>query len=233
MIPERPIPPSGGVPHRPATGSTDMSKMAFLTGWKDAGDVVIVEGEAAGAYPAITRGRTASRPALNRYRRTFIWVAGAYVLVLDDIRAPQAVEFAWLLQGPRLTADAAREGRFTLEWSQEACAVALRADAPLKTAIRESPADNRGKPLGWQQLEATVSASTVRFASAYALWQVDVEMSLTAAGADQVVRVSRGGREDVWTWTPAPDAATPATLRLHRADGRDLAFGPADRPPAP
>lgn len=223
----------GGGWSQPATGNTDMSQMAYVTGWKDASDIVIVEGEAAGAYPAIAKGRVATRPALARYRRAFIWVAGAYVLVLDDIRAPQPVELTWLLQGPRLTADAAVAGRFTLARESETCAVVVRADAPYQAALRASPADNRGQPLGWQQLQATLKTPAVRFASVYALWGGAPELTLDTAAADAVVRVRREGGEDVWTWTPAPDATTPATLRVRSANGRELTFGPADRAPAP
>ena len=54
-----------------------MSQMAKITAWKDAGEVMVVEGEAAGSYLAYRdRATGKSRPALDRFRRTFIWVKG-------------------------------------------------------------------------------------------------------------------------------------------------------------
>ncbi len=76
----------------------DASKMAVVTAYKDAGEVVVTEGEASGSYGAYDDAKTKnSRPALDRFRRDFIWVKGGYILILDDVRAPQPVEVTWLV----------------------------------------------------------------------------------------------------------------------------------------
>ncbi len=66
----------------------DMTRLARIAAFKDAGNVVMIEGEAGGAYPD-----------LRRFRRTAIWVNGKYILLLDDIRAGKESRFAWLVQG--------------------------------------------------------------------------------------------------------------------------------------
>ncbi len=84
-------------------GPDDMREMAVVTAFKDAGDVVVCEGEAAGSYLAIKQtAKNPARPALDRYRRTFMWVKGSYLLVLDDIKAPEAVDITWLMQAPQI-----------------------------------------------------------------------------------------------------------------------------------
>jgi hypothetical protein len=89
-----------GVWTQPAVGNVDMTKMANLTAWQVADKVVAIEGEASGAYLDVTDKKLGkSRPKLDRYRRAMLWVKGDYVLVLDDIRAPQPVEITWLMQG--------------------------------------------------------------------------------------------------------------------------------------
>ncbi len=213
-------------------GSGDMTQMAKVTAWKDAGDVVIVEGEAAGSYLAYADRKTnKSRPALDRFRRTFIWVKGCYVLVLDDIRAPEPVDITWLVQGAKLEPVDPAQGRYRCR----ACIPArgtmlfqLVADAPLKAEIAPSTADNRGKPLGWQQLQASVRTAAVRFASLYDPWQ-QKDLAVTLEGATVTVR---GGKfTDTWQWTPAAARFEASSLRGTRAGGFDDAIDARSAPP--
>jgi len=157
--------PEGGVWSQPGG---DMTTMGVVTAWKPGKDVVIIEGEAAGSYLAYTDRKTKrTRPALQRFRRTFIWVEGRYVLVLDDIRAPSAVEVSWLIQGPKLSVQDKNALRFTLAHADATCPFQVAADHDrVAQKVVTSSADHRGKALGWQQLQLTVEARTVRFASA-------------------------------------------------------------------
>ena len=124
-------------------GSGDMSDMARITAFKDAGDVVVVEGEAAGAYLAYNDAKSGkSRPAIDRFRRTFIWVKGSYILVFDDVRSPKPVEITWLMQGAKLEPVKEDEGRYRLAKGQAQCEFQLVADLPLKSKIGVSTAND-------------------------------------------------------------------------------------------
>jgi len=203
-------------------GRGDMTQMARVTAWKRDGDVVIVEGEAAGAYIAYTDRRTKkTRPALDRFRRTFIWVKGGYVLVLDDIRAPEPVDVTWLVQGAKLEAVDAAQGRYRLSKGKARCDFQLVADAPFKAEIGTSTADHRGKPLGWRQLRAAVKTAAVRFASVYDPWgHGDLSLTLEAAGRDKATVTVRSGKfTDTWEWTAATARFEASTLRGTRPFG--------------
>jgi hypothetical protein len=217
-------------------GSGDMSQMARVTAWKDSGDVVAVEGEAAGSYLAYTDRKTKqSRPALDRFRRTLIWVRGQYILALDDIRAQQPVDTTWLMQGPKLDALDAADGRYVLKVEKAACEFQLVADAPFQAEIADSPADDRGKPLGWRQLRATVSGKAVRFASVYAPWgRTPLKLALQADGAESAtVTVSGQGLTDTWQWQAATARFTASTVRGKRQSGEFTLDAATAAPPAP
>jgi len=199
----------GGKWMQPATGNHSMLGDARIVSWQQLDDdTLVIEGEAAGSYPA----RAGKRPAIERFRRLFAWKRGAYVLVLDEVRSGQPVEVTWLMQGPRLT-PADDTGRFVLANKDASCGFMLVGDQPTQQAIGESTADNRGKPLGWQQLRAaTGPVKAARFASVFMPWggEPGVTLKTDAAGADVVVK--HGGGEDRWRWTFAPGADEPAKL---------------------
>ena len=206
-------------------GSGDMTRMGRITAWKDTGDVVVVEGEAAGSYLAYTDAKTKrSRPALDRFRRTFIWVKGSYVLVLDDIRAPQPVEVTWLMQGGKLETIDEAQGRYRLSKNKAQCEFQLVADAPLKTKMGVSTANDHSKLMGWQQLQADVETSAVRFASVYDPWQrKDLRVTLTPDGRDKAtVTVQSAGFTDTWQWQAAGGKFEAAALQGSRPDGFDV-----------
>jgi hypothetical protein len=215
---------------QPASGKTDMTQMAVVTALVDTGEVVIVEGEAAGAYPE-----------LDRFRRTFIWVKGQYLLILDDIRAPREVDLTWLLQGPQLTAvqapahaapvagaadDAAvaladeetpvitAVNTYLLAKGEAVCPVAIVADRPFTGAIGESPADNKKQPLGWQQLQLRTRGKTWRVISLYDPWrQGDLKLALATTARDAATVTVTGAKlTDTWQWQAATGRFTPSTL---------------------
>jgi hypothetical protein len=191
----------GGGWTQPATGKTDMLKMAYVTGWKEAGDVVIVEGEAGGAYRD-----------LKRFRRTFVWVKENYILILDDIQAKSDAEFTWLLQGPELKAAGAG---FELRKGAAVCPVAIVSDRPVTSRIAESTADHRGKPLGWQQLQLKAKTTAWRVVSLYNPWRrEDLKVALDCSSQKEATVTVRGkGVDDSWEWTLADGTRAPSHLK--------------------
>ncbi len=204
----------------------DMTGLAVMTAWKDAGEIVIAEGEGAGAYAG-----------LDRYRRTLIWSKGCYVLLLDDVRGAPGNEITWLVQGPAAEVTNGAENVFRLGRENAAIEVQVAADQPLAGTIITSPADDRGKSMGLRQVRLSGRGRQVRFASVFDAWgRGGVRVALQATAADAATVTVRGAAgEDVWQWQAAPAAAPPAPsgLALRRADGTTLALGPADRALAP
>jgi hypothetical protein len=218
MVPGRVEPQTYSQP-----GSGDMSQMAKVTAWRDAGDVTAVEGEASGSYLKYSNKTTyASRPALSRFRRTFIWVKDRYVLVLDDIRSTQPANITWLMQSGDVEVRDAASGLYRLRKGAAGCEFQLVADIPFSATVTNSPADNRNTLLGWKQLRAVApAASAVRFASVYDLWsRGSMTVALTPAGTNQwTVAVAGSGVNDVWIWQASSGGFVPSTLSaVHQGD---------------
>jgi len=208
---------------QPAVGNFDMSQMAVVTAFKDAGEVVAVEGEAAGSYLAVTDAKHhRSRPALDRYRRTFIWVRGSYLLVLDDIRAPEPVDITWLMQAPKLTPRADSDLTFDLAHKDATCTMQIRqiGNVELHPVIGVSPADDKSKILGWQQLQLGAQTKDLKLATLFMPWGGDAKVKVEkgAAGVIQL-NVTAGNFHDVWQWTPASDNKTASHLTGQRNGG--------------
>jgi hypothetical protein len=213
-------------------GRGDMSRMAYLTAWKDAGDIVVAEGEASGAYPAYRNKKGNARPPLTRFRRTFVWVKGRYILVLDDIRAGAPVEIDWLLQAPSLETVPGEEGRYRLRSGDAACDALVRCDAESEAQIVRSSADHRGELLGWRQLRLNAEGSALRLASVYAPWGGKPALDDLRWTQDCVTFKARGSSgADTWTWAMAPDNDTPSELNLTREGRTVIAVGPKDKAP--
>lgn len=206
-----------------------MTEMGVITAWRDAGDIVGVEGEASGSYLAYKDKKSgASRPALDRYRRTFLWVKGGYILVLDDIRAPEPVNIDWLVQGERLEpADTAQNGRFVLKTGTQSCEFQIVADKALSFTVQDSPADNRGTSLGYRQLKASVTAGSVRVASVYNPWQIQglgLRLESGASPDEAVVIVEGAGIKDRWSWKAGADRFKASTIKATRENGPATGF---------
>jgi hypothetical protein len=173
-------------------GNGDMTEMGVITAFRDAGDVVVVEGEAAGSYLKYRDAR-GSRPALNRFRRTLIWVKGDYLLVFDDIRAPEPVAVTYLMQGARLEPIEEATGRYRLSKNRAECEFQLVSDTPLENKIGESTANDHSKLLGWKQLQATARGAAVRLASVFDPWQrTGLTVTLSADGPDRATLTVTG-----------------------------------------
>ena len=210
----------GGVWMQPLK-NFDMTRLGVMTTYKDAGNVVVAEGEGAGAYPE-----------LNRYRRSVIWVKGSYILVLDDIRGAKANEITWLVQGDGLETLDAAAGRYKLTSEQAACEFAITADTPLTSTVGLSSAGHRDKNLGLKQLQATASTAALRVAAVFDPWKRgNLKVEIKTTDADHaVVAVTGGDIIDTWTWAAAPAMTyTPATLKGQRQGGFTIDVGPADK----
>ena len=217
-------------------GNGDMTEMGKITAYKNAGDVVVAEGEAAGSYLACDDAAAKkSRPALERFRRTFIWVKGSYILAFDDIRSPKPVEITWLMQGAKLEPVNAAEGRYKLAKGQAQCEFQLVADLPLKSKIGVSTANDRSKLLNWQQLQASADATAARFACVVDPWHKEVKVTLTPDGPDKAtITVTGSGIADTWRWEAAKGKFVAATWHGSRLGGFDLTVDAQTAvPPAP
>ena len=212
---------------QPATGNTDMSKQAVLTAYKRTPAITVIEGEAAGSYIA----KNGVRPALERFRRTFVWVEGKYILVLDDIRAPEKVKIDWLLQGRKIDTIDAPAMRYKLVAdNNESCAFQITADKTFAKDFRAAPADDRGNALGHRQLVLTAEADKLRFASVYAPWGGDyvLKVDWTDPASARITITKDGAPASIWQWKTATSPAIPSSLVTP-----GFALTPADKAPAP
>ena len=208
--------PEGSRWSQPATGKQLMHDIAVVTARAEKGKNLAVEGEAAASYPSNTR--RANRPELDRYRRSFIWVDGKYILVLDDIRAPKAVDITWLMQGRQLEATDADAGRYVLKNDDASCPFQVVATQNFAAQIGKSTA------LDWPQLQLKVNTQAVRLASVYDPWnQKTLTVKLTPDGADHAtVTVTGPGVNDTWDWTAGEGRFGPSKIIGKSADGQTI-----------
>jgi hypothetical protein len=219
--------------NQPAVGQNDMTERVRLTAYKAEDDVVIAEGEAAGAYvPLRAAGERAASPGLDRFRRAVIWVEGRYILVLDDVRPRQSADVSWLIQAPRLEA-ADTPSRYRLAHDHASAELHLLSDGALESEIVDSPADDRGKPLGWRQLRAHARrTSSVRFAGVLTPWGGSAEVALSEMGPESwKIEVRTPAGVDTWSWTAVPFPAMPYQLEGRLPNGRLVRVTEADKVP--
>jgi len=229
MVPGRMEPQQWSQP-----GPDDMRKMAVVTAWKDAGDVVVCEGEAAGSYLAIKQtGRNPARPALDRYRRTFIWVKGSYLLVLDDIKAPEPVDITWLMKAPQLTRKGTKDLNFELKHPDASCGMQINqiGNVDLNPVIGKSTAKDKKKgELEWQQLQLKGHTNALKLATLMTPWGGDLKVSTkTAADGSVQIMVNGGKINDTWQWTPERGKFEPSSLKGTRKDGFSVQVGTTDK----
>jgi len=189
---------------QPLSG-VDMSQLAKVLRWSAADGVALVEGEAGAAYNG-----------LARYRRTFIWVEGRYVLVLDDIRPTTSSEVTWLVQSPSVQVLDAGARRYRLANGTARCDFQLASDRTLTATVGTSTALNRSTSLGLQQLQARATVTAWRLATAFDPWQRgNVAVAIETQGADAAtVTVAGPDFEDRWRWLAAPDNQTASAIDL-------------------
>ncbi|MBN2584382.1 MAG: heparinase II/III family protein [Planctomycetes bacterium] len=205
-------------------GVQDMTTLARMTAYKDAGDVVVAEAEAGGAYKD-----------LDRYRRTVIWAKGKYALILDDIRARKEADVTWLVQSKDVETLDAAAMKFQLKNGSAVCDFQMAADKPLATTVAISTADSRGNSMDLKQLQATAKAAAVRIATVFDPWhRGNVSVALEAQDGDNAKIVVKGPDfADVWTWQAATGQWAPASLSGQLAGGKSVSVGPQDKADIP
>jgi hypothetical protein len=194
---------------QPLRGVDMSSLVEFFDLVRLPGGGVIAQGEAGGMY------EYKRRTTLDLYRRTVVWMPGAYVLVIDRIRAPEAVETTWLAQSRSAEAEA---GKLRLADGAASLTGILAASTEFETSVVDSPADNRGKAMGYRQVRAQVKGQDVLVAALFDPWQkgglkvaVEADGTVVARGAFGI---------DRWQVT-VPDVDAPAEIRGER-DGMGL-----------
>jgi hypothetical protein len=174
-----------------------------------AGGGVVAQGEAGRMY-AYARGKS-----LDLFRRTVIWLPADYVLVVDHVRAPDAVEVTWLAQSRDATS---KGGEFALADGDATLVGALGSTADLGTTVVDSPADHRGKPMGYRQLRASANGQEIVTAMLLDPWQrgrLGVRV-----GAEGIVTVHGPFGTDQWR-IAVPTADESAKVTGER-DGKSL-----------
>jgi hypothetical protein len=208
--------------------NTDMSKLAYMVTYKASDDIVIAEGEAAGMYPD-----------LDRFRRTFIWVKGSYVLFLDDIRAKKEADFTWLVQGTGAEVVDAKAGQFRLTGggrratSPASADVFVAGDLQSAATVATSTADNKGVSMNLKQVQLKAKGQTWRLASVFDLWKHE-KLTVTTKKNGEATEVIVTGPDftDTWTWGSAADATTPTPLKGERKGGWTVTVSDKDKAPA-
>jgi len=193
-------------------GSGDMTKMAVITTFKDFGDVLITEGEASGSYPANKKGKV--RPGLDQYRRSFIWVEGKYILVLDSIKSASPADITWLMQSKAVDTIDADKGIYKLVNGDALCLFQVLCTSKTTSEMVTGTADNRGKNMGLEQLQLTANGDALRFASVFNPWQQkSVSVSIDVKNATQaLVTVAGSDFKDVWAWETPKGKFVPSTI---------------------
>jgi len=204
--------PAAQVFSQPATSGSMLGMATAFAPVTLVNGTVVSEGEASGSYPAISG--TGGRPAISRYRRLFMWSANKYFLVLDDLRSATAVNFTSLIQGPGVAAVNTSAGQFNLSGGTHTCAFQVIGSQPLTYSIVASTADNRSTSLGYQQLQASASATSLQLASVFNPWAVS---NLSVAIQNQTpttedIAVTGSGVTDTYRWTYATSATTASSI---------------------
>ncbi len=202
--------------------NVDMNTVARVVAWRSTPQCVIADGEAAKAYVG-----------LERFRRTFIWMPGRYILVLDDIRSAAPVDVTWLLQAPSIEEPDAVENAWRLVNGAAGCPVYVGSDLPFDSDVVDSPADNRGEPIGFRQIRLSASGAQWRLATLLDPWgRCNPGVTLAPQGPDAAeVSITCGGVIDTWRWDAAEDESSPTQLICTR-NGQTVAhLGADDRVP--
>lgn len=187
--------PEGSAWSQPATGSTDMTELAYITKFKDMGDIVIAEGEAGRFYQN-----------LRKYRRSFIWVNKKYLLVLDEIVSRSKSNITYLMQGPELIEieKKADNKNFTyqLKNGDVFCDFKIVTEKEGNPEIKTSPADSHGKILGWKQLNLNFNdVGSMRITSVFDIWGEKVNIEFQPLDEKTAKIIVKGNTfKDEWLW---------------------------------
>lgn len=193
---------------QPAAGDVSMLDMAFITNWKNEGDIALVEGEAVGSYPGT---------GLTRFRRSFLWNSGKYILIFDDIRANSLnTDITWLIQSNSLGVINEAEGRFVNRFRGFENPFQIKSNLPYTYQTVYADTDDRGGQLWFRQLQVEFdNINNLQVASLHQLWDTSMSMTLNTQDSDHAtITISGDGFEDVWTWTAATDNQEAGSFEL-------------------
>jgi hypothetical protein len=207
------------------TGNKDMSNVAVLLSYQASDEIVACEGEAGRSYEG-----------LSHFRRSFVFVRGRYILVIDDISAEgKPADLTWNLHSPAISTEG--EGRFTLSAGSARCPLQIVASTPSSARIERDLSDNhkkeydRGQALRLdhpqQQRLRLVALFTPWAGRSAELGQVD----FTAKGLSFTVTAE--GATTRWTCTFPKDSRQPSELRAEEGRTEMFRLGAQDRVPRP
>jgi hypothetical protein len=173
---------------------TDMTSMAFVTADQLEGPIAACEGEAGNAYIG-----------LKMYRRGIYWVEHRYIMVLDQIDADQDRDLTWLIQGKGVGIIDSGTGHYHLGPDATGCDFTVLADVTPQAVVAVSTAEDRGKSLGYQQLQLKAHTSHWRLVTILDPWDSHPVEKWFPAKTDGTIeiQVDCGGIRDQWAWTPA------------------------------
>jgi hypothetical protein len=162
-----------------------------------------------------------------------IWVKGSYLLVLDDIKAPEPVDITWLMKAPQITRQGDKDLRFELKHPDASCRMQISqiGNVDLNPVIGKSTAKDKKKgELEWQQLQLKGHTNALKLATLMTPWGGDYKVS-TKTAADGSVQINVNGAKinDTWQWTPATGKFEPSSLKGSRKGGFNVQVGAKDR----
>lgn len=199
-----------------------MRTLSYLVGWKvDSAGRVIVEGEAAKAYPDLTG-----------FRRTAVYLPGEYILLLDDVKADQAREIMWR--------GAVEKGNFANPDLGQ-CFIETRSGKRLDFQVLankdfDGDVDHHYIEGRWghaliNQFRFSAKTDAIRYAVLIDAWKTKPQMTLKEQGSVVTLTVKTASGEDTWTWKPAKDANTPTPLAGVRGGKPLIDLREADKAP--
>jgi hypothetical protein len=110
----------------------------------------------------------------------------------------------------------------------------VRCQTPSQARIVASPADHRGKALGWQQLRLRTKTAQTRLASVYDPWNAGVSLEVDFDRDQAAVATVRGpGFVDRWTWSSAAKRFRASPVVGRRGDKTLIAVDASHQPPQP
>jgi hypothetical protein len=202
----------------------DMRTLSYLTGWKVGTDGrIIIEGEAGNAYKA---------KALQRFRRTAVWMPGEYILILDDIRGAGAHDITWKINSEKAQFENPATGRcYVYTKTGQRLDLQILASQDFKGSIDFFNIAGRWGNALLQQLQFFLHTETVKFACLLDPWKRKPELVLKDTGDTATVTVRFGSSEDTWTWQGAKDLNTPSSLTGKRGTTPLIALTEKDKAP--
>jgi len=201
-----------GSPYTQPVPDTDMTTLSYLTGWKESDGRIIIEGEAGPAYPGLTQ-----------YRRSAVWMPGDYVLLLDQVVAPQPSNIAYQLFSENANFTAPNEGKgFIASDKGNRIDYQIFADQHFAGAIDNYMFYGRWGHKLMDRTQFDVDAEKVKFVTLLDPWGKQATAKFTEnENGSATVTVTGNGINDTWTWTPATDTKTPSKIDGQR-DGKAL-----------